>query len=131
MYFGWRTALRTSDYGPLVPSWYVTPGEILSIPHVTSCGSVFLTSCCAFNHLCVGVSLNFQYPTAHQDRLNQKLTDKEKGSGEAETDYFKVFLKKLFLVVLGCAWVFSSCGQWGRLSGCSVKASHCSDFSPC
>ena len=67
MYFGWRAALRTSDYGPLVPSWYVTPGEILSIPHVTSCGSVFLTSCCAFSHLCVGVSLNFQYPTAHQD----------------------------------------------------------------
>ena len=46
-YIEWRAAMRTSDYGPLAPSRYVSPGGILSIPHVTSCGSVFCTSNCA------------------------------------------------------------------------------------
>ena len=30
-----------------------------------------------------------------------------------------------------CTWAFSTCSEWGLLSSCSVKASHCSDFSCC
>ena len=40
----------------------------------------------------------------------------------------------LFLAVLGlrcCLGVFSSCGEWGLLSGCSERASHCDGFSYC
>ena len=47
------------------------------------------------------------------------------------------FFKKdyLFLATLGllCClhWVFSSCGEQGLLSNCSVQASHCGGFSCC
>ena len=30
-----------------------------------------------------------------------------------------------------CTWAFSSCGQWGPLSGCGVWASHCGGFFCC
>ena len=39
-----------------------------------------------------------------------------------------------FLVVLGlhcCVSVFSSCSEWGLLSGCSAQASNCGCFSWC
>ena len=39
-------------------------------------------------------------------------------------------LKYLFLVVLGLrcyAWAFSSCGEWGLLSSCVARASHCGE----
>ena len=40
----------------------------------------------------------------------------------------------LFLAVLGlCCYsgFFSSCGEWGLLSGCGARASHCAGFSCC
>ena len=40
----------------------------------------------------------------------------------------------LFLLALGlccCPWAFSSCGDWGLLSSCGVRAAHCSGFSCC
>ena len=43
-------------------------------------------------------------------------------------------LKYLFLVVLGLhcyAWAFSSCGEWGLLSSCVARASHCGGFFCC
>ena len=44
-------------------------------------------------------------------------------------------LKKFFfLAALGlhcCAWAFSSCGEQGLLSSCSLRASHCGSFSCC
>ena len=50
------------------------------------------------------------------------------------TQYYISFLKKshLFLAVLDlhcCNGPFSSCGEWGWLSSCSVRASHCRGFS--
>ena len=40
----------------------------------------------------------------------------------------------VFLAVLGlccCMWAFSNCSKQGPLSGCGVRASHCSGFSWC
>ena len=40
----------------------------------------------------------------------------------------------LFMAVLDlccCEDLFSSCGEWGLLSSCSVQASHCGGFSCC
>ena len=49
--------------------------------------------------------------------------------------YFTHFLKKkLLLVVLGLlcgAQAFSSCGEWGLLSGYGARAFHCSGFFCC
>ena len=48
-------------------------------------------------------------------------------------DGFLIFIY-LLLAVLGlhcCAWAFSSFGEQGRLSSCSVQASRCSGFSCC
>ena len=53
--------------------------------------------------------------------------------------FFLNFLKFCFcyLFVSSCTGsslllgVFSTCSKWGLLSGCSVQASHCSDFSCC
>ena len=50
--------------------------------------------------------------------------------------FFSAVLKKmyLFLAVLGlrcCAGFFSSCSEWGLLSGCGAWASHCRGFSWC
>ena len=39
-----------------------------------------------------------------------------------------------FLAVLGlccCSGFFSSCGEWGLLSSCGARASHCAGFSHC
>ena len=30
-----------------------------------------------------------------------------------------------------CVWAFTSCSEWGLLSSCSTRASHCSGFSCC
>ena len=30
-----------------------------------------------------------------------------------------------------CVQAFSSCGEWGLLSGCDAQASHCGGFSSC
>jgi len=45
-----------------------------------------------------------------------------------------LFLKYLFMAVLSLhcfAGFFSSCGEWGLLSGCSAQASHCGGFFCC
>ena len=45
-----------------------------------------------------------------------------------------LFFWKNFLAALGlhcCLWAFSSCWQWGLLSGCGAQASHCRRFSCC
>ena len=47
---------------------------------------------------------------------------------------FRIFYVFIFLAVLGLhcyVWVFSSCGNWGLLSGCGAQASRCGDFSCC
>ena len=47
------------------------------------------------------------------------------------------FFQNIILFIFGCAgsWLlhglFSSCSEQGLLSSCSVRASHCSDFSRC
>ena len=39
-------------------------------------------------------------------------------------------LKKSFIYLFfGCTQPFSSCGEWGLLSSCGVRASHCGSFS--
>ena len=47
-------------------------------------------------------------------------------------DFFFFFFN--LLAVLGlccCTWVFSSFGEWGLLSSCSVQSSYCGGFSCC
>ena len=49
-------------------------------------------------------------------------------------DVISYFTYLLFMAVLGlhfCVQAFSSCGEWGRLSGCNALASPCSGFSRC
>ena len=65
--------------------------------------------------------------------LTNQVTINLKRSGEFS---LPLFLKKmyLFLAVLGlrcCAGFFSSCSEWGLLSGCGAWASHCRGFSWC
>ena len=46
----------------------------------------------------------------------------------------KLFISLLFLAVLGLRWCarsFFSCGEWGLLSTCGVRASRCSGYSCC
>ena len=48
--------------------------------------------------------------------------------------FFLLYLIYLVLAVLGlhcCKWAFSSCGEWGLLSSCSARPSHCGGFSCC
>ena len=48
----------------------------------------------------------------------------------AETSFFLF----VYLAVLGlrcCPWAFSCCGEWGLLSSCWVRVSHCGGFSCC
>ena len=55
-------------------------------------------------------------------------------NGHSEEESSFIITIPLFLVVPGlCCFVgfFSSCGEQGLLSSCSVQASHCSDFSCC
>ena len=47
---------------------------------------------------------------------------------------FKNVFIYLFLTVLGlccCAWIFSSCSDWGLLSSCVVGASYYGGFTCC
>ena len=44
------------------------------------------------------------------------------------------FFFNLSLAALGlgcCTWTFSSCSEWGLLSGCSAQVPHCIGFSCC
>ena len=46
--------------------------------------------------------------------------------------FFNFLFIDLFLVALGlhcCVKLVSSCGKWGLLSGCGLRASHCSGSS--
>ena len=49
--------------------------------------------------------------------------------------FFKKLIKKFYsLALLGlyyCAQAASRCGEWGLLSSCSARASHCCGFSCC
>ena len=40
-----------------------------------------------------------------------------------------IFIYLAVLGLHGCTQAFSSCGEWGLLSGCSEQASHCGGFS--
>ena len=47
---------------------------------------------------------------------------------------FEISFIYLFLAALGlrcCTRAFSGCREWGQLSSCSARASHCSGFSCC
>ena len=47
----------------------------------------------------------------------------------------QVFLNNFYLVIFGCGrplllcGLFSSCSEWGVLSACRARASHCGTFS--
>ena len=57
----------------------------------------------------------------------------------ASVDWFCCYENLLFffnlsLAALGlgcCTWTFSSCSEWGLLSGCSAQVPHCIGFSCC
>ena len=84
--------MRTSDYGSLAPSRYVSPGGVLGIAQVPSCGSVLLTwKCAPESH--GGGWFKLSIPKPPQDKLNQNPADlvqlgDEDGSGEAGPGYF-------------------------------------------
>ena len=42
--------------------------------------------------------------------------------------FFPLYLFLAVLVLCCCAWIFSSCGEWGPLSSCSAWASHRRDL---
>ena len=48
--------------------------------------------------------------------------------------HLRLYLSFFSLAMLGlhcCTWSFSSCSEWGLLSSCSARVSHCSGFSCC
>ena len=54
---------------------------------------------------------------------------------EAGHETLNLYFIYLFIYCLGCSGplllfrLFSSCGEWGLLSSCSARASHCGGFS--
>ena len=52
-------------------------------------------------------------------------------------NYPNFFILKVYLFIFGCAGssllcgLFSSCGEWGLLSSCSVQAFHCGGGFSC
>ena len=46
-------------------------------------------------------------------------------------NFFNVIYLLAALGLRGCMQAFSSCGEWGLLSSCGARASHCYDFPCC
>ena len=108
---------------PLLPPCWCW---LLSVPHTTKTGPY-----CVWIWSSLERKFSIIFPVGWIGTHQEMLTSfffffKEKAF------FLKILFTCLFLSVLGlhcCALTFSSCGQWGLLTSCSIRASHCSAFS--